>query len=189
MLSAVLDIICLSETKIKDENITIPLGIPNNEFIHTDSKTNAGGVAMYINSEIKFEVLQHLHLDLNNCEDLWVQLSQCKITFGVIYRHPKSDYKLFNNSLEQNFALLQKNTFYIVGDMNIDISSNSELSNSSRNYLNMLSSPAIFPIITKQTRVTDTSTTIDHILTNDCKHSVFPGIITTDLSDHFPVFC
>ena len=190
LLSAVPDIICLYETKIKDENITVPLGIPNYEFIHTDCKTNAGGVAMYINSKIKFEVLQHLHLDLDNCEDLWVQLSQCKIIFRVIYRHPKPDYKLFNDSLEQNFALLQKNTFYIVGDINIDISSKSKLSNSSRNYQNMLSSHAVFPIITKQTRVTDTSaTTIDHILTNDCNHSVFPGIFTTDLSDHFPVFC
>ena len=144
---------------------------------------------MYINSEIKFEVLQHLHLDFDNCEDLWVHLSQSKIIFGVIYRHPKSDYKLFNDSLKQNFALLQKNTFYIVGDMNIDISCNSKLSNSSRDYLNMLSSHAIFPIITKQTRVTDISaTTIDHVLTNDCNHLVFPGMITTDLSDDFPVF-
>ena len=104
LLSAVPDIICLPETKIKDENISVPLGIPNYEFIHTDSNTNVEGVAMYIKSEIKFEVLQHLHLDLDNCEDLWVQLSQCKITFGVIYRHPKSDYKLFNDSLEQNLA-------------------------------------------------------------------------------------
>ena len=55
LLSAVPDIICLSETKIKDENITVPLGLTNYEFIHTDSKTNAGGVAMYINSDIKFE--------------------------------------------------------------------------------------------------------------------------------------
>ena len=128
--------------------------------------------------------------ELDNYEDLWVQLSQSKIIFCVMYRHPKSNYELFNDSLEQNFALLQKRTFYIVGDMNIDISSSRELSNSLRNYLNMLSSHAIFPIITKQTRVTDTSaTTIDHISTNDCNHSVFRGIVTTDLSDHSPVFC
>ena len=63
LLFAVPDIICLSETKIKDENITVLLRIPNYEFIHADSKTNAVGVAMYNNSEIKLEVLQQLHLD------------------------------------------------------------------------------------------------------------------------------
>ena len=39
-------------------------------------------------------------------------------------------------------------------------------------------------------RVTDTSaTSIDHIVTNDCKNLIFPGIVKTDLSDHYPIFC
>ena len=40
------------------------------------------------------------------------------------------------------------------------------------------------------TRVIDTSATlIDHIITNDCKNSNFPGIIKTDLADHYLIFC
>ena len=53
----------------------------------------------------------------------------------------------------------------------------------------MLASNSFFPIISLPTRVTDTSATlIDHIITNDCKNSIFPGIIKTDLSDHIRFF-
>ena len=58
-------------------------------------------------------------------------------------------------------------------------------------YVNMLASNSFFfIIISLPTRVTDTSATlIDHIITNDCKNSIFAGIIKTDLSDHYPIFC
>ena len=47
-----------------------------------------------------------------------------------------------------------------------------------------------FSIISLPTRVTDTSDTIiDRNITNDCKNSVFPGIIKTNLSDHYSIFC
>ena len=40
------------------------------------------------------------------------------------------------------------------------------------------------------TRVYDHSASIiDHIVTNDHLHSVFPGIIKCDLIDHYPIFC
>ena len=43
-----------------------------------------------------------------------------------------------------------------------------------------------FPIITKPTRVTETSATIiDHIITNDLTRRLFPIILKTDLTDHY----
>jgi len=57
-------------------------------------------------------------------------------------------------------------------------------------YMNMLASNCYFPLITLPTRITNkSSTVIDHIMTNDHKNSILPGIIKTDLSDHFPIFC
>ena len=45
-------------------------------------------------------------------------------------------------------------------------------------------------MITKPTRVTETTSTIlDHILTNDVHYCILRGIIQYDLSDHYPVFC
>ena len=43
-----------------------------------------------------------------------------------------------------------------------------------------------FPVITKPTRVAETSSTIiDHIITNDLARRLFPMIIRTDLTDHY----
>ena len=46
------------------------------------------------------------------------------------------------------------------------------------------------PLIQRPTRVTRTSATaIDHILTNRVlENKIQPGIIKTDISDHFPIF-
>ena len=54
----------------------------------------------------------------------------------------------------------------------------------------MLASYGYFPLITLPTRVNDVSSIlIDHLITNDHKNSIFPGIIKTDLTDHYPIFC
>ena len=55
----------------------------------------------------------------------------------------------------------------------------------------MLLSHGVQPLITLPTRVTDVSATIiDHILTNDIKHSLEPGAIQTQvISDHYPLYC
>ena len=46
-LSAKPDIICLTETKLNDISNAI-INIPNHNFYHSASPTNAGGIAMYI---------------------------------------------------------------------------------------------------------------------------------------------
>ena len=47
-----------------------------------------------------------------------------------------------------------------------------------------------FPLITKSTRITSTSSTLlDHIITNITQNILLPGILRSDLSDHFPTFC
>ena len=54
----------------------------------------------------------------------------------------------------------------------------------------MLISNGYYPLINVPTRVTDNSSTIiDHIITNDHIHNISSGVIKTDLTDHFPIFC
>ena len=54
----------------------------------------------------------------------------------------------------------------------------------------MLVSNGAYPIITKPTRVTPLSSTLlDHVITNVITKTITPGIITSDISDHYPVFC
>ena len=54
----------------------------------------------------------------------------------------------------------------------------------------MIQSYGLLPLITKPTRVTETTSTIlDHMLTKDVHHCILPGIIQYDLSGPYPVFC
>ena len=53
----------------------------------------------------------------------------------------------------------------------------------------MLIGNSSYPLINVPTRVTDNSSTIiDHIITNDHTHNISSGVIKTDLTDHFSIF-
>ena len=98
----------------------------------------------------------------------------------------KKKFKLDEALDEQPFA---NPTTYILGEVNLDINKFNR-STLAQNYLGGLISKFFFPLITQPTRVTDTSASIiDHIITNDLSHKLFPGIIRTDdLSDHYMTY-
>ena len=79
--------------------------------------------------------------------------------------------------------------FRIMGDMNIDLLK-FEVHRRTDDYLNNLFSHGFLPVISKPTRVTNTSATlIDHIYTNDITSSFRSGIIINDVADHLGTFC
>ena len=72
---------------------------------------------------------------------------------------------------------------------NINIQSDSRTTYAN-NYINLLLSHVVFSLITIPTRVSENSVTIiDHIISNDTINELNPGIIQTDLTDHYPLFC
>ena len=82
-----------------------------------------------------------------------------------------------------------KYDIYLFGDININIYNNQSNSISDE-YLSMLASNGLFQLITKPTRVTDTSASlIDHIFASSLSNLVCPGIILNDISDHFMTYC
>ena len=93
-----------------------------------------------------------------------------------------SDY--LNNSIsELNHT---KSYYFILGDININTSSQSN--NIVTNYLNMLDSNSVASLINNPTRVTDTSSsTLDHILTNENRFRVSPFVLNHVITDHYPV--
>ena len=105
----------------------------------------------------------------------------------VLYRHPNTSIPEFISKLEDVFCnpLLTNRCTYVLGDINIDIN-NSNRSKAAQEYVNVWSCKGFYPIITKPTRVAETSATIiDHIITNDLSRRLFPVIIRTDLTDHY----
>ena len=72
-----------------------------------------------------------------------------------------------------------------MGDFNIDLL---KVSAHSNNVLNFMFSSSFYPIITKPTRITETTATLtDNIYVNKHDGNFKMGLLLTDLSDHLPV--
>ena len=183
------DILCISETKLKRDIITANILLPGYDIIHQDSPTKAGGVAMYINNRIQYEQINDLQLNIEGCKDIWIKLCESNVIVSAIYRHPKSNIDDFTTALNTTYEKLSNKIFYTLSDRNIDTFCR-PINNKVYDFLNMLVTNCSSQIITLPTRVTQTtSTTINHILTNDHIRLLTPGVIRTDFSDHFPTLC
>ena len=80
---------------------------------------------------------------------------------------------------------LDHKRFFVLGDMNINTS---KRTNYSKDYLNLLNSNCATNIIDVPTRVTTSSATVlDHIITNENKHQIFPAVVDYDITEHYPV--
>jgi hypothetical protein len=82
-----------------------------------------------------------------------------------------------------------KAIFYIFGDINLDCLKFGKCPMVDE-YLNRLFSYSLLQLVPKPTRCTPNSATvIDHVISNNVSSPVNLALITTFLSDHFPVAC
>ena len=110
------DVIGISETRIDGDSYLVKL--PGYEFKNCDSPTSAGGVGIYIRENLNFDVRDDLKLDIDNCEDKWIEINVNsskqkskgaeKIVIGIIYRHPGNNFKLFQEKLSGTIYELNK---------------------------------------------------------------------------------
>lgn len=76
----------------------------------------------------------------------------------------------------------------VCGDFNINLV-NSAAHSKTADFINMMYSNMLFPIITKPSRITtDTTTLIDDIFSNKIEVKIVGGLLISDISDHLPVF-
>ena len=62
--------------------------------------------------------------------------------------------------------------------------------NSANLYITSILSHGSIFLITKPTRISNNSSTIiDHVITNDSKHELQSFIVKSDWTDHYPIFC
>ena len=143
------------------------------------------------------ESFQHEKLTVephfDSCEQLWLRISNTttniNYVIGTIYQHPSSSTKdfieFFNHILSELTAL--KVYYFILGDININTTA-SPSSHEATDYLNMLNSNSVASIINIPTRVTKTtSSTLDHILTNENRYTLAPLVVDYDITEHYPV--
>ena len=112
------------------------------------------------------------------------------ILVGVIYRPPDTDKILYIDKLNEIINSFQFNRYkYIIisGDFNYDLL-NYANDLHTQTFLDTLASYSLIPLITKPTRITDTSATLlDNIFVSSPSEFTAGSLIST-FSDHFPVF-
>ena len=114
------------------------------------------------------------------------------ILVGFLYRPP--DQSKFLDKLST--AISRSNTFdnqevYILGDFNINLMNKQKhIPNGIKRYKEFCSLYGLEQLISTPTRVTmNSSSTLDHILTNSTDRVSQSGVIDTGLSDHQLIYC
>jgi len=149
-----------------------------------------GGVGIFINSDLKYKIRQDLNFTTVNYESIFIEISNANKNwvFGVIYRHPNTNWKIFEKDFLNVCEKVQsenKNLLFS-GDINLDLLKSN---NVTKEFLFELKLNDVTQIIDKPTRETNkTATLIDHIYVSELlnfkfKHSVHQN----SFSDHSSV--
>ena len=108
---------------------------------------------------------------------------------SCVYRAPGQKLSTFCDSLEPILNNDRNNkTMFVCGDFNINFLQH-ESQDSVRHFLDLMYDIGLYPLITKPTRITRTTTTlIDNIFTTDIEQHYACGLLINDISDHLPIF-
>ena len=98
-LSYKFSLIGLSETKLSiDIELISNIDIPGYNFISEPNHSNAGGVAFYINDNLKYIIKSKYTKSTYDFEALWIEIesaNQSNIICGVIYRQVHADVTVY----------------------------------------------------------------------------------------------
>ena len=107
-ISSLPDLIAITETKLNSFTAHLA-SIEHYNFSYVNSMSNAGGVGIYIKKDLKYNVRTDIKIDYDDCESLFIKIvNNCdssivddkrKTIIGVIYRHPRYSYELFQEEL------------------------------------------------------------------------------------------
>ena len=190
-------VIGLSETWLNESNNHC---YSINGYNHVSQCRNnrvGGGVSLYIKDRLSYQFRSEFSRNESYIECIFVEIPKSEtgltknMVVGMIYRPPNQDVNNFNESLTAILQTVKQENklLCIMGDFNINLL-DLERHLPSSEYLELLYSYSLFPLITKPTRVTsNTSTLIDNIFFNDINLlNTVNGILYTKISDHFPIF-
>ena len=198
------DIICLTETKLNEDSNPSNVNLDGYmDIFECQSKSMFGGSGIYVHENHCKNIIQRPNLEINialagECEACFIEIktiSKIKrtkqtrnIIVGAIYRHPHDNHVECFDIISEKLSKINKNdVIFLMGDLNIDVASNT---NKVNQYKNFLQSYGLRNYISKlATRITDTSeTTIDHIITNINNNQFSAGVIQCEVADHLPIF-
>ena len=103
------DVIAISETKLNDDSNLGQANIQGYHLLNVNSKSNAGGVALYVSQKLNYIRKPELSFISPDSENLFVESALNKkakgLIFGVIYSYPQKNFTTFQ---EQYCKLLNQ---------------------------------------------------------------------------------
>ena len=197
-------IIGITESKPDHTVPDLEVNLPGYDILQCDRNRNGGSVACYIRKDLYFNTRA---LNCKEIENIiyGILLPKSKpITIVVFYRPPNQAN--FMELIVKNFSLLnwKDNEIYLLDDFNINLLQNGNyilnrkgmaicqgaahtLINKCQEFCQIFS---LKQLITCLTCVTcNTSSLIDHVLTNSSEKIFQSGIIDCGMSDHQLIFC
>ena len=185
-------------SKIKafvDTPISDNIELPGYKFQHTPSNSAAGGVGIYVKSDLNANKRDDLSFANVDFETIWIEIDNSKandILCCCAYRHPSSDISKFRDHFQVTFSKLEnENEFiFVMGDFNINLLNHQNHTHTNE-FINMMFSNNLQPSVLHPTRISDTcSTLIDNIFVNSAPDSkIHSGNVLSLISDHLPQFC
>ena len=168
--------------------------LPGYKFHETPSHSSAGGVGIYVKSNLTANKRDDLCISDKDFETVWIEIENSKaknILCCCAYRHPSSEISRFSDYFQLTLSNLAKENklIAVMGDFNIDLLKYDNHT-PSNDFINMMFSYHFQPSILHPTRITDSSSTIiDNIYVNNATESnIFAGNILSLISDHLPRF-
>ena len=178
----------LTETKLDETIQNGEIEIEGYTLERSDRDRRGGGVACYIRYDISFNVRENFS---NEIENIFIDVLLPKtkpILIGIVYRPPDQLNFLepFSESIGSTHSF-DNQEVYILGDLNIDLKGKPPLAKKHKEFCSL---HGLTQIIDSPTRITDeTSTLIDHILTNSKEKVSQSGVLDVSLSDHQAIYC
>lgn len=184
-LDRICDILVLTEIWIIDEEIC-HYNIPGyNTYSNCNLRYRAGGVLVYVNTNIEVLTVRQLtDIQSADCLFLTCKIGEAELSLLAIYRLHSCSVPQFLVDIDIVLNSCNSlNNFLIIGDLNVDLNSDSTDTN---NYISCLSSYGFKSFINEPTRINRISKScIDHAflrysndLISDCCGKILPLAIT-----------
>ena len=195
-------VIGITESKLDSSICDSEISIDGYDIIRNDRNRKGGGVTCYIKNTLCFN---QKFIFQNDIENIIVDLifpNTKPITIGIFYRPP--DQRNFIESISNEFTLLnfESNEVYLLGDFNFNLYDNQKcifknfarstksVDSETKNYIEFCLLFGLEQLILTPTRITcNSSSLIDHILTNFSDRISQSGVIDVGMSDHQLTFC
>ena len=194
----------ISESKLDNTVADSEINVLGYSLIRVDRDRRGGGVACYIRNDISFNIVDCLS---KNIEGVMFDLLLPKtksISVGIFYRPPNQGTFLetLTNDLEK--INLNGREIFFLGDFNVNLIKNGKYvfdkkcnikgdsySPLVKDYKEFCSVFSFKQLIKNATRIfyNNTSSLLDHILTNSLENISQSGIINIGISDHLLIYC